>query len=152
VPTPPPCFDASLARDPTRTLAVADVIDLLAVPHAPERIEEYRLAMLRGDHFPPVSVVRLAGRFFLADGHKRFSAYRQIGASEIVVEVWPVRRWMRDQLGQLGRKARLQASLAVRSVHDPAARADARALGRHFLAHGRRIARSLGAALRGRLW
>ena len=138
------CFDPGLARHATRTLAIDEVVDPLAVPHAPERVEEYRIAMLRGDRFPPVSVVRLAGRFFLADGHKRFSAYRQLGEQEIVVEIWPIGHWLGDQAGQLRRKLVLQARLFSRSVYDREARLEARALLRHFASHWRRIARSLG--------
>lgn len=77
------------------------VVDLLHVTNAPELVEQYRAAMLTGDRFPPVSVVRLFGILFLADGHKRFTAYAALGAPYILVEVWPKRRWLADQASQL---------------------------------------------------
>jgi hypothetical protein len=142
------CFDAALAGAPTRWLDVAAVIDVLQVSHAPERIAEYRDAMRRGERFPPVSVVRLGGRFFIADGHKRFSAYKEMGAERILVEVWSLRRWLRDQGGQLGRKTRAQVAILVRSPFDASARARGRRLFWDSVGHWRRIATSL-AALRG---
>ena len=123
--TPETCFDTSLARSPTRALPVSAVIDLLHVTHAPERIAEFREAMQRGESFPPVSVVRLAGRFFLADGHKRFSAYRSLPVRDIRVEVWSTRRWLHDQWRQLACKTAQQVRLAARMGFDPAARRQA---------------------------
>ncbi len=140
----PTAFDPALARGPTRTLAVAEVIDMLEVEHAPEHVERYRLAMEQGDRFPPVAVVRLAGRWFLADGHKRLAAFRKLGAaSSLVVEVWPIPRWLADQGGQLRRKATLQVRLLRAAIHDPSARGEVRALLRHFATHWARIARSM---------
>lgn len=147
----PPCFDPALARGPTRVLAVSDVIDMLEVEHAPEHVERYREAMSRGERFPPVAVVRLAGRYFLADGHKRFAAFRRLGGHEsIVVEIWSIPRWSRDQWGQLRRKAGLQIDLLRRAVREPAARAETRALLGHYGAHWRRIGRSLAEKIRRR--
>ena len=140
------CFDPRLAPHPTRVVATAEVIDPLPVTHAAEVIAAYRDAMRRGAHFPPVSVVRLAGRYFVADGHKRFSAYRQLGGREIAVEVWPWRRWLRDQAGQLGRSTRAQAGLLAGAIVDRRARHAARHQVVVTLGHWRRIALSLRRA------
>ena len=137
------CFDAALAEYPTRTVALASVIDPLVVSHAVERIAVYRADMRAGDRFPPISVVPLAGRYFVVDGHKRFHAYRDLARAEIVVEVWTVRRWLRDQWAQLQCKTRQQVSVLRRSVYDPAARREAARLARDTVSHWRRLARSL---------
>jgi hypothetical protein len=138
------CFDTAGAEFPTRVLPLARVVDPLPVSHAPERIEAYRLAMERGERFPPIAVVRWGARFLVADGHKRFTAYRQLsGRDEIVVEVWPLRRWLRDQLGQLRRKTRQQLGILRRSYTDPQARRDATRLAWDTVGHWRRMALSL---------
>jgi hypothetical protein len=143
------CFDSARAEFPTRVLPLDAVVDLLPLTHAPERIEQYRLAMQRGDRFPPVAVVRLFGRFLVADGHKRLSAYRALADAPIPVEVWTRRRWLRDQWTQLARKTRHQASLIRRLPADPGARQEARRLALDTLGHWKRVARSL--SLRRRL-
>lgn len=141
----PRCFDASLAVFPTRVIAVGRVIDLLAVPHgdAEERIEEFGRAMSRGDLFPPVAVVSLAGRLFLADGHKRLSACRSLGVTETVVEIWTARRWFLDQQRQLAKKTRQLLRLVGRSSFDASARSGLRRLALDTLGHWKRIAASL---------
>lgn len=144
------CFDPSLAQSPTHILPVSAVIDLLQVTHAPERIAEYRQAMERGQRFPPVSVVRLAGHFFLADGHKRFSAYRSLPVREICVEVWSTRRWLRDQWGQLARKTVQQIRLVTRLGFDRAARRQAARLFWDTVGHWRRLCMSIVERLRAR--
>lgn len=136
-------FDPARATFPTRVLPLERVIDPIHVTHAADRVAAFRAAMLRGERFPPVSVVRLGSRYFVADGHKRFSAYGALGAREILVEEWTVRRWLRDQAAQLVRKTRQQGRLVTRSLHDPAARADARRLAVDTARHWQRIARSL---------
>lgn len=133
------CFDPRLAEFATRTLPLAAVVDPLSVTHAPEVVERYREAMRGGARFPPISVIRLGGRVFVADGHKRFSAYRQLGARDIVVEVWPLRRWLRDQFGQLARSTRNQGSLLGRALYDRAARRAARREWVALRGHWRRI-------------
>jgi hypothetical protein len=138
------CFDRGLAEHETITVPVDKLIDLLEVTHANERIEEYRRAMLGGDRFPPISVVRLAGRLFIADGHKRFQAFRALGGRELTVELWPKRRWLADQWGQLRRKTREQASLLSRLPRDAAARAAARRLFWDTVGHWRRMIASMG--------
>ena len=87
-------FDPDLAAFHTIVLSCSDVIDPLAVTHAPARISEYRARMAAGDRFPPVSVLRMAGRYLLVDGHKRFNAYRALGHTHLIVEIWPLSRWL----------------------------------------------------------
>ena len=142
------CFDPSLAQFPTRVLPVDAVIDLLHVTHAPERIAEYRQAMQRGERFPPVSVVHLAGRLFLADVHKRFSAYRCLPVREICVEVWSTRRWLHDQRRQLARKTAQQVRLVARVGFDRAARQQAARLFWDTVGHWRRVGMSIVERLR----
>ena len=139
----PPCFDPTRAEYPIRVLPIDAVIDLLSVSHAPERIAEYRAAMQRGDAFPPIAVVRFGTRYYVADGHKRLSAYRSLTSSPIVVEVWTRRRWLRDQWEQFSRKTRQQLDLVRRFSSDAEARRAARRLAIDTLEHWRRIARSL---------
>ncbi len=123
MPMPPPerpapldCFDPERAELPVQRVPVALVVDPLVVPHAPERIASYREAMRAGVRFPPISVLPLGGRFFVADGHKRWSAFRALGADEVLVEVWTGQRWLRDQLRQVmgtGRRLGRAAALLV---------------------------------------
>lgn len=145
------CFDPRLAEHATLTVRVDQVIDPLEVTHARERIDEYRRAMQDGVRFPPISVVRLAGRLFVADGHKRFQAYRTLGRDEIAVELWPKRRWLADQWDQLRRATFSQASLLLRLPHDPKARTAARRLFWDTIGHWRRmVASAVRFVLRGR--
>jgi hypothetical protein len=134
------CFDPEAAEYPTRTVAIDRVTDLLVISHAPEVVDSFRQAMLKGDRFPPVSVVALAGSLLLADGHKRLRAYRSFAPESITVEVWTLGRWLRDQRSQLFRNARKNATILRESVRNPARAA--RLLGTTF-AHWRRVARSL---------
>ena len=70
--------------------------------------------MLAGERFPPIAVLPFAGRFWIADGHKRWSAYRTLGAREVWVELWTLRRWLRDQGRQVaGTGRRLGRALAL---------------------------------------
>jgi hypothetical protein len=143
--TPDRCFDPALAEYPTRTVPLTAIVDPLAVTHAPERIAAYRDAMRAGDRFPPIAVLALGGRYVVVDGHKRFQAYRALPAADMLVEIWTVRRWLRDQWSQLRRKTRQQASVLARSVRDPNARREAARLAGDTLRHWRRVARSLRA-------
>jgi ABC-type multidrug transport system fused ATPase/permease subunit len=133
-------FDASLARYATRLLPLDRVVDLLTVVHAPERVAEYATAMRAGARFPPVAVVRLAGRFIVADGHKRLAAFRQVGGSEILVEVWPWRRWLRDQWRQAVEHTRKNREIVSLVFTDPV---QAARLARTTVDHWVRVARSL---------
>jgi hypothetical protein len=136
-------FDPALAEFPTRVVPVDRVLDLLGVSHAPERIAAYRRAMEGGEVFPPISVIRLGRRFVIADGHKRFSACRQLRVHEVVVEVWTVRRCLRDQWRQLARKTRQQIGLLRASTRDRYARRALRRLALDTIGHWRRVFRSL---------
>jgi hypothetical protein len=127
------------------------VTDLLQVSHVPERIEQYREAMREGHRFPPISVVEVAGRLFIADGHKRFSAYKGLLVDEIVVEVWTTRRWLADQWRQFTGKTRQQWVLVTRSLVDRRARAQGVRLFWDSLGHWRRIALSVKGPL-ARFW
>lgn len=135
-------FDPSLAEHPLRTLRVDEVIDFLHVSHWPDRVNEYRRAMQAGARFPPIAVVYLAGRPFLADGHKRFHAYRGLGAGEVIVQVWPFRRWLADQYGQLRRSAK-RWRVALGDLRRPERRHLATAALSQSVDHWKRILRSL---------
>jgi hypothetical protein len=146
-PSTPQGFDPSRSRFPVRTVAIQEVVDLLdggaadpRVVHAPEVVERYRRAMDAGDRFPPVSVVRMAGRLLLADGHKRLRAYRSFAPATVPVEIWPLWRWAADQAEQLRRNAGKNARIVGRSFRDPKG---AWRLLATTLAHWRRVALSL---------
>ena len=157
-------FAAELAGGPTRRLPSAAVRDLLVVEHAPAQVAAYRLAMSGGARFPPPAVVRLLGRYLLADGHKRLAAWRDLAAElappapvvlvpdvlvpDVLVEVWPWRRWLADQARQAAGNVRKNLRIVRLLGRDPAA---ALALAGTTLAHWRRVGRSLALlARRGR--
>jgi len=133
-------FDPQLARFATIELPCSSIVDLLPLTHAPDRVARYRERMQSGDRFPPISVIRLGGRYVIADGHKRFSAYRTLGADRILVEVWPLHRWARDQWDQVVGNARKNGRILRLSVTDPPA---AWRLACSTLRHWRRVATSL---------
>jgi hypothetical protein len=115
-------FDPALADCDVATLPLDRVIDLLDTSldiHAPDRIAHYRDRMAAGERFPPIAVVRLLGRYLVADGHKRLAAYRSLGPVDIVVEVWPLRRWARDQWRQAVANGRKNRTILVMGVRDP---------------------------------
>ena len=136
-------FDVGKAEHSTRRVRADDVVDPLGVSHAPDVIDEYRRAMLAGARFPPPSVVRIGRRFYVADGHKRFQACRAAGASELDVEIWPLRRWLADQAGQARRSLRRQGALLLRSPTDARARALMRRAFWDTVWHWQRIVLSL---------
>lgn len=133
-------FDPALARHATRELPLREVIDLIDITHAPDRVEAYRLRMEAGDLFPPVSVVVLGRWVLVADGHKRLSAYRAFGRQTVVVEVWPFSRWLGNQWQQAVDNARKNARITRLLVADPPA---ARVLVAATVGHWRRVAISL---------
>jgi hypothetical protein len=138
-------FDPSLAKLPTRIVRLEGVVDLLEITHAPEEIERYRDRMLRGDRFPPISVIQLAGRYFVADGHKRLAAYKAIGRPDILVEVWTTRRLLQDQWRQTLVSVKKGRRIVWWSFTDPA---KAARLARSFWQHWRRVGISLAARWR----
>ena len=73
----------SLAAFPTRVLPISVVIDPLADGHSMDRVALHAERMRAGDRFPPISVIRLAGRYLVADGHKRLTAYKMLAKREI---------------------------------------------------------------------
>ena len=141
----PSCFDPGRAEGPTRLAPVAEIVDLLSITHAPDRIEDYRIAMELGSLFPPIAVVRLFGRFVVADGHKRLTACKAIGLDRIPVELWGVNRFLRDQARQVAENARKNGAILKNSVSNP--REAARLLG-STLRHWRRVAVCLASHLR----
>jgi ParB-like nuclease domain len=141
----PSCFDTGGAEGPTRVAPVGEIVDLLSITHAPDRIEDYRIAMERGLLFPPIAVVRLFGRLVVADGHKRLTACKAIGLDRIPVELWGVRRFVRDQVRQVAENARKNGAILKNSVSNP--REAARLLG-STLRHWRRVAVCLASRLR----
>lgn len=145
------CFDPARAALPARRVPVARVVDLLAVPHAPDRVAAYRAAMLAGERFPPISVLPFAGRFWIADGHKRWTAYRALGASEVWVELWTVRRWLRDQGRQVaGTGRRLGRALVLLAVRPREGLTLLAAAPLHWWRVARSLAGHLAAAARSR--
>jgi hypothetical protein len=144
-------FDPGLAREAVRTLPRKAIVDLLQVSHDPQTVAAYRDAMREGAKFPPISVVRLGGRWIVADGHKRLAAAAGLGGGLIVVEVWPPRRLAADLGRQLLRSVSRLARIVAGLGRVPSARADARRLARDTAVHWGRIARSLWARALGRL-
>ena len=140
------CFDSTLAEGPTRIVSVEEIVDLLSITHAPDRIEDYRLAMRRGSLFPPVAVVRVFGRFVVADGHKRLAACRGLGCSRIPVEVWGIRRFLGDQARQVGENSRKNAVIFRTAFRDPR---EAARLFATTLAHWKRVAVCLASRVLG---
>ena len=143
------CFEVADAEFPTRVVRIDEIVDLLAVSHAPERIAAYRDAMAAGVRFPPIAVLRCGRRYLIADGHKRFSAYRQLSAAPLPVQVWTLRRCLRDQWVQLRRKTRQQADVLRGGARDPVNRRAAHRLFWDTVGHWQRIVRSLRGAVGG---
>ena len=137
--TAPQCFaaEAGTVRVPRER-----VVDLLEVSHVPERVEEYRAAMHRGDCFPPIAVFRAGSTFYVADGHKRFAACLAFDLTEIPVEVWSARRLLADQWRQFVRKSG-QWREAWRALYDPSLRPRAKRLIADTRGHWSRIVASL---------
>ena len=140
-------FDPTRAVWPTIRLPVSAVQDLLMVSHAPEQIAIYRDQMRSGQRFPPISVIRLFGRYVIADGHKRFAAFRMLAGRDIVVEVWPWSAWVADLWRQAVANARKNRTILELSVRRP------RAAGRLLLTtllHWKRVAASFAMWASGR--
>jgi hypothetical protein len=134
------CFDPVLATSRTLILPIDQIVDLLQVTHTPGRVAEYYEAMRRGDRFPPICVLRVGRRFLIADGHKRFSACRSLPGTDIVAQVWGVRRWLQDQWRQSVNNFRKNQTIVRLSIHSPR---KAFRLLLTTLGHWRRVATSL---------
>jgi hypothetical protein len=144
-------FDAGAAAGAVRRARLDRLFDPLAVaPHAHEVTASYRRAMEGGARFPPIAVVRVLGRDWVADGHKRLAAARELlpEGAIVPVEVWGLRRWSADQLRQARREAAKAARLPGLLVREPRR-------GLHLLLasprHWWRVARSLAGHWRA-LW
>lgn len=138
-------FDATLARGRVRRVSCSEVIDLLPITHAPETIARYRKSMEQGERFPPVAVLRMVGRFILADGHKRLRACRSLGIEEISVDVWTLKHWLGDQKRQFSNNLRKNRKILTLSFSNPR---EAGMLALGTLQHWIRVARSLASFLR----
>ena len=142
-------FDPAKASAPTRVVPVRRVVDLLEVTNAPETVARYRDAMARGERFPPVAVIPFVGRYFIADGHKRFTAALPLAGDEVAVEVWGWGRLAADLWRQSRAQQRLFFEIFSRREGLPPARERAAAFFGDNWRHLRRMARSLWAVLRG---
>jgi hypothetical protein len=147
-------FDSAAASAPVRRVPLDRLLDPLAVSHAPETVERYRVAMAAGDRFPPIAVVRWLGVFWVADGHKRLAAARALardpGAS-IPVEVWGLPRWTADQLRQVrGELAKARRIPALLLRHPRQGVELLFASPRHWLRVARSLSRHARTALAGR--
>jgi hypothetical protein len=130
----------------THEVPIEAVTDLLTVSHAPERIAAYADAMQAGAKFPPVCVVRLAGRLVVADGHKRLAAARESGARTVLIEIWSWRTWAADQRRQAAGNLRKNGRILRYAFTNPR---EALRLARTTTDHWRRVARSLTRTARG---
>lgn len=139
-----PVSETPFVRGPgcgeTREVAIEAVTDLLTVTHAPERIAAYAGAMQAGARFPPIAVVRMAGRLLVADGHKRLAAARRCGARTVLVEIWPWRRWASDQRRQAAGNLRKNGRILRYVFTEPR---EAARLAKTTADHWRRVAQSL---------
>jgi len=114
-------FDPEAATCPAERVPLRRVVDLLQVPHNPERVAAYRLAMQSGARFPPIAVIRVGGRYLVADGHKRLQAYLGLPSrpADLLVERWPLKRWLSDQARQLRGKAGQYGTALRHSFREP---------------------------------
>jgi hypothetical protein len=102
-----------------RWVETSSVIDLLELTHAEDCIATYRKEMEDGSRFPPIAVVRLGRRLVLADGHKRLAAARQLEIEIIPVEIWGMRRLLRDQSRQLKKNVGRNRRILRHLLTDP---------------------------------
>lgn len=144
------CFDLAKATRAIKVVPLDVVIDPLEVTHAPDRVDGYADAMRRGERFPPISAVPIAGRFLVTDGHKRLAAFRQLGAGEIPVQLWTpfmvVREQWRQTRDHYGRGLRI----LLRCPREKPARREALIFLRSEAEHYVRLARSFARLLRRR--
>jgi ParB-like chromosome segregation protein Spo0J len=50
-----------------------------AYPHTPKLVDDYAVAMSKGNQFPPITCRSESGVFVLIDGHHRVAAARKLG-------------------------------------------------------------------------
>ena len=136
-------FDTSFTPLETRAVPIHRIVDILHVTHAPDRIDEYRRAMLSGNRFPPISVIRMGRSFVITDGHKRFAACRAIGITTLDVELWTAGKLVADQIAQARRYSRLWWRTLSGLHRGRRARRQAWALVKSTLFHWWRVAVSL---------
>ena len=134
-----PPFDPDLSERPTRVIPVDKVVDLLRVPHAHDQIRLYRKAMKDGNRFPPISVLKLGDAYVITDGHKRFTAFSELGLDEIVVELWGIGTLTRDLLAQTWNQIRKGTIVFSRLHQGPKARRRACWYFISFFQHWKRI-------------
>jgi ABC-type multidrug transport system fused ATPase/permease subunit len=146
--SPPGNFDTSCAEFATRVVPVAQVVDFFTTRHAAERIESYRNAMRKGERFPPISVIRIGRRFVIADGHKRFRACRALGATQVTVELWPLRKLLDDQYRQFRHKTHQIATVVARAMRHPEGRKEPHRLYWDTVGHWKRVGLSGAARVR----
>ncbi len=134
-------FDPSLARTRADRVALRRVVDPLGrVPHDPARVDAYRAAMLAGERFPPIAVVRVGPWYLVADGHKRLAAFATLNEPELVVDHWSWSDWSRDQWRQAGDHIRKHGRILRLTRTDPRG---AFRLWTSTFSHWHRVARSL---------
>jgi len=75
-----------MANYSEQVIPIEKIVDLLPVAHWPERIGEYQEAISDGAQFPPISVLSFFGRYYITDGHKRFSALKGLLRSHVISE------------------------------------------------------------------
>jgi ABC-type multidrug transport system fused ATPase/permease subunit len=141
-------FDASRAEFATRVVPAAQVVDFFTTTHAAERIDSYMNAMRDGERFPPISVIRIGRRLVIADGHKRFQACRALGATQVTVELWPLRKLLDDQYRQFRHKTHQIVTVVARAIRHPEGRKDAHRLYWDTVGHWKRIGSGAAARLR----
>jgi hypothetical protein len=132
-------FDPNLSTKTTRILQVDEITDLLTVSHAPDTIQNYFTRMNNGATFPPVSVVKFRKKYYLADGHKRYSAFLKTGQETIVVEVWTFGQLLSDQWRQFADFNRGFAAAILSLFRGSRERREAGRFVKSTLSHWRRI-------------
>jgi hypothetical protein len=107
--------------------------------------------MRAGDRFPPISVLPVGRRLIITDGHKRFSAAKTLGLTQVTVELWTVRHLTFDLARQTRESLRAAGRAASGLIRGPDGRRESKRFATQILAHWRRTLRSLWKLIRGRL-
>ena len=148
VSTPMAPFDPRLGTGPIRSIPIHEVVDLLQVTHAEERIRQFQAAMLSGAQFPPICVLPAFGTYILADGHKRYWACRALGVEVAEVEVWGWTRLAADLLRQLRKQLGLMGKLGFDLFRSREGPRQLSSYLRSTVLHWRRIVLSVWRTLR----